>query len=93
MKHYIAKVWIESGHIYAQTRDGFVASYAISLWKRLASATEQQLNDFYLSYSGIHWPQLDEDLNVSFCRSLRQDIHRRFRLLRQLAYEWTVIAS
>ena len=63
MKHYITKVWIESGHIYAQTGDGLVASYAISLWKRLASATEQQLNDFYLSYSGIHWPQLDEDLS------------------------------
>ena len=63
MKHYIAKVWIESGHIYAQTRDGLVASYAVSLWKKLASATEQQLNDFYLSYTGIHWPQLDEDLS------------------------------
>lgn len=63
MKHFISKVWIDSGYIYAQTRDGLVASSAVSLWERLASATEQQINDYYLSYSGIHWPQLDEDLS------------------------------
>lgn len=69
MKHYIAKVWIDSGHIKAQTKDGLVAQYAISQWERLASATKEQLNDFYLSYSGIHWPQLDEDLSFEgmFC--------------------------
>lgn len=33
------------------------------MWERLASATEDQLNDFYLSYTGIHWPALDEDLS------------------------------
>lgn len=63
MKRYISKVWIESGQVKAQTKDGLVAQYAVSAWKRLANATEDQLNDFYLSYSGIHWPQLDEDLS------------------------------
>lgn len=63
MKHFISKVWIESGRVYAQTRDGLTASYPVAMWKRLASATEDQLNDFYLSYSGIHWPSLDEDLS------------------------------
>lgn len=63
MKHYIARVWIEAGFVKAQTKDGLTAQYAISQWKRLASASNEQLNDFYLSYSGIHWPQLDEDLS------------------------------
>lgn len=63
MRHLISKVWIESGSVYAQTVDGLVASYKLSRWKRFASATEDQLNDFYLSYTGIHWPQLDEDLS------------------------------
>lgn len=63
MKHIISKVWIESGHVCAKTRDGLTASYPVSMWKRLATASEEQLNEFYLSYSGIHWPQLDEDLS------------------------------
>jgi len=63
MKHYITRVWIEGDLVKAQTRDGLVAHYSLSLWKRLASATTEQLNDFYLSYTGIHWPQLDEDLS------------------------------
>ena len=63
MKHVISRVWIDAGQIYARTTDGLLASYPVAMWKRLASATEAQLNDFYLSYSGIHWPLLDEDLS------------------------------
>lgn len=63
MKHLISKVWVEGGHIYAQTTDGLTASYPVSAWKRLAAATDDQLNDFYLTYTGIHWPALDEDLS------------------------------
>ena len=63
MKHLIDKVWLDDNNIYARTSDGLVASYAFSLWKRLACATAEQRADFYLSYSGIHWPQLDEDLS------------------------------
>lgn len=63
MKHYISKVWIENDRVFAQTGDGLVASYPLAIWKRLSNATQEQLNDFYLSYSGIHWPQLDEDLS------------------------------
>lgn len=63
MKRYISKVWIDSEKVYAQTEDGLVASYAFSEWKRLALASQDERNEFYLSYSGIHWPQLDEDLS------------------------------
>ena len=63
MKRYISKVWIDSERVYAQTEDGLVASYAFSEWKGLAGASSDERNDFYLSYTGIHWPQLDEDLS------------------------------
>lgn len=63
LKHIVSKVWVDSDRVYAQTNDGLTASYAFSMWKRLASATPEQRGDFYLSYSGIHWPQLDEDLS------------------------------
>lgn len=63
MKHYISKVWIEDEKVFASTSDGLVAFYPTKLWHRLSSASPEQLSDFYLSYSGIHWPQLDEDLS------------------------------
>ena len=59
----IAKVWVDDTHVYAETNDGKQASYAFSEWPRLAQATDEQRRDFYLSYGGIHWPQIDEDLS------------------------------
>ena len=59
----IAKVWVDYTHVYAETTDGLRASYAFSDWERLAHATDAQRRDFYLSYGGIHWPQIDEDLS------------------------------
>lgn len=63
MKHQVSKVWIENASICVSTIDGLQASYAFSMWPRLANATEEQRSDFYLSYSGIHWPEIDEDLS------------------------------
>ncbi len=59
----IVKVWVDAAHVYAETADGFRASYAFSDWERLAHATDDQRRDFYLSPLGIHWPQIDEDLS------------------------------
>ena len=59
----IAKLWVDDTHVYAETTDGLRASYAFSDWARLANATDAQRRDFYLSYGGIHWPQIDEDLS------------------------------
>ncbi len=41
-----------------------VMKRAISDFKRLASATEQQLNDFENDGIGVHWPAVDEDLSL-----------------------------
>lgn len=60
---YIDKVWTDSTHVYASTTDGYVASYPFDMWTRLRNATDQQRRDFYLTYGGIHWPQIDEDLS------------------------------
>lgn len=59
----IAKVWVDSTHVYAETTDGIGASYAFADWPRLAHATDEQRKDFHLSCFGIHWPQIDEDLS------------------------------
>lgn len=63
MKHRVNKVWIENASIFVSTIDGLQASYAFNMWPRLANAPEEERANFYLSYSGIHWPGIDEDLS------------------------------
>ncbi len=63
VKHKIQRVWVDNTRVYALTEDGLQASYPFSLWKRLAKATPEQRQNFYLSYTGIHWPDIDEDLS------------------------------
>jgi len=63
MQHFIDKVWVDDTRVHARTKDGLVADYRFADWKRLREATQQQRADFYLTYSGIHWPQIDEDLS------------------------------
>lgn len=62
-KKRIKRVWVDSSKIYAETTDGLVAFYPLSNWKSLSNATEEELQDFKLSYLGIHWPKLNEDLS------------------------------
>ena len=62
-RKYIARVWVDDHAVYAETTDGLRASYEFAQWPRLCNATAAQRRDFYLSYHGIHWSQIDEDLN------------------------------
>ena len=61
----IERVWTDATHIHAETTDGRHASYAFALWPRISAATDEQRRDFVLSYAGIHWPQVDEDLSFN----------------------------
>ncbi len=61
----IIEVWTDDVRVYARTEGGLIASYAFDSWERLKKATKAQRNDFYLSYYGIHWPQIDEDLSFT----------------------------
>lgn len=63
MKHKISKVWVDEHSVHATTIDELSASYPFSMWKRLASALQSQREHFYLTYTGIHWPDVDEDLS------------------------------
>jgi hypothetical protein len=62
-KHKIQRVWVDDTRVSALTEDGLQASYPFSMWKRLANATPEQRQNFYLSYTGIHWRDIDEDLS------------------------------
>lgn len=62
-KRRIDRVWVDAEGVYAITEDGTKAGYRFDRWPRLASATAEQRADFYLTFGGIHWPQVDEDLS------------------------------
>ena len=59
----ISRVWVDDHAVYAETTDGLQASYAFAIWPRLRDASDAQRRDFILSYYGIHWPGIGEDLS------------------------------
>ena len=59
----IIKVWVDDKSVYAETSNGEIAHYDFDSWPRLAKATQNQRKDYHLTYFGIHWPQIDEDLS------------------------------
>lgn len=61
--NYYPAVTISDGRVYVTFADGRNGSTAISKWPRLRNASQEDLNDYYLSDVGIHWPTLDEDLS------------------------------
>ena len=63
MQLFVESVWVDQQRVYVRTRNGLVASYSFDRWERLKHATQAQREDFFLSYTGIHWPQIDEDLS------------------------------
>ena len=62
-KRKIIKVWVDSEGIYATTEDNLTAGYKFNQWKRLANASQKDRENYYLTYGGVHWPSLDEDLS------------------------------
>ncbi len=62
-KTQVAKVWIENESVWIELLDGRKAKEDFCDFHRLASSTETQRKNFRLSYFGIHWPEIDEDLS------------------------------
>jgi len=57
------KISFENGYIHLTTRDKREEKLPIRLYPRLYNASHEQLQDYYFSPMGIHWPKLDEDLS------------------------------
>lgn len=58
-------MWTDDARVWAETTNGWKASYPFSHWKRLADASDSQRRNFTLSRYGIHWPEIDEDLSFA----------------------------
>ncbi|MDE7347234.1 MAG: DUF2442 domain-containing protein [Muribaculaceae bacterium] len=59
----IHRIWIGDDAIWIETTDGRVGCEYFASYSRLHNAGREALEDYTLSYYGIHWPELDEDLS------------------------------
>ena len=57
------KLWFEENNIFILTDDGKEFRQSLLWYRRLLYATDQQRNNYNTSYSGIHWPDVDEDIS------------------------------
>jgi hypothetical protein len=59
----IKKLWFDDNKIFIHTDDGREFWQSLLWYHRLQNATSEQRNNYNVSYSGIHWPDVDEDIS------------------------------
>jgi hypothetical protein len=59
----IKKLWFDDNKIFIYTDDGRELWQSLLWYHRLQNATSEQRNNYNVSYSGIHWPDVDEDIS------------------------------
>jgi len=57
------KIWYEDNKIFILTKEGKTLWQSLLWYNRLMYATEDERNNYYTSFSGIHWPDIDEDMS------------------------------
>jgi hypothetical protein len=62
-----SKMWID-------LEDGRTLGVPLAWFPRLLKATQTQRNDFFLSRSGLHWEEIDEDISVAGLLAGRGDM-------------------
>ncbi|MDR0954875.1 MAG: DUF2442 domain-containing protein [Rikenellaceae bacterium] len=63
METKINKLWFEGDQLFILTDDGKTLWQSLLWYPRLRQATEEQRNNYRISFSGIHWPDVDEDVS------------------------------
>jgi hypothetical protein len=58
-------VKISDNMLWVTLHDGRVIGTSLEWYPRLAEATPEQRATYELGLTGIHWPDLDEDLSVA----------------------------
>lgn len=62
----IEKVWFDNDNIYIKTDIGHIIGNPLAWFPALYNATIEQRKNFRIGKTGtgIHWPELDEDLSL-----------------------------
>jgi hypothetical protein len=63
----VTKAWYEEGMICMKMSDGKEIRFPVASNKKLREANDQQRNNIEIicNGTGLHWPDLDEDLSVT----------------------------
>ena len=59
----IIKLWFENDKIFIETKDNKILWQSLLRYRRLMYATNEERNNYYTSFSGIHWSDVDEDMS------------------------------
>ena len=63
LKIELDKLWFEDNKIFIRTKKGETLWQSLLWYQRLLHASEEQRDNYYTSFSGIHWPDIDEDIS------------------------------
>jgi hypothetical protein len=63
MKIEIDTLWFENDRIFIRTKEGETLWQSLLWYRRLLYASESQRINYRASFSGIHWPEIDEDMS------------------------------
>jgi hypothetical protein len=83
----IEKIWLTDEAVFIKTKDGKIGKEYFSDYSRLKYATTKQRENYKLSYFGIHWEEIDEDLSFNgfFNKKTKQtEISKIFSQLHEL---------
>ena len=78
LKVLLPKAKYENGYVTVTYSSGVLYTFPVVGNKRLEVGTEAQLSNIEVSRTGLHWPDLDEDL--SFAGLARGDYGQRIRM-------------
>lgn len=56
--------WCDDAHLHVRMMDGREIATPLWWYPSLMNASPEQRNRVELMFSGIHWPELDEDLSI-----------------------------
>ena len=66
----VQKIWLTDDAVHIKLSNGREASERFADYSRLRTASASQRNNYIFDNYGIHWPELDEDLEFdSFFRT------------------------
>ena len=72
-------VRFDENMFWVDLEDGRTIGVPLAWFPRLFHATPSQRLDFFLSRSGIHWDEIDEDISIAGLIAGRGDMSRPMR--------------
>lgn len=73
-------VRFDVNNMWVELSDGRTLGIPLAWFPRLLHARPEQLQNFDLSFAGIHWEELDEDISIEGLLAGRGDVTHATRI-------------